>query len=154
MVMDEVPVKVLYAAPTAPPTGDWSSSPPWWWFKLSMFAKEFTVTFPACGHMECLLSKLLEELTTAEPSEPWSIKYRRDYQRSLIVGDVVTVGETAWKLTESGWQRTSLQADENGRPSFWAPNGLSRMRRHQSYTNKWGGDWRAFTRANVAKAAD
>lgn len=141
----EVPVKVLYGPPSKAPVGDLSAIP-WWWFKLSL-AMELTVTFPACGHMECLLRQLLSELTTDAPSEPWAVQYRRDYQRSLYVGDVVTVGETAWKLTESGWQLTSLQADD-----FWAPNGLSRMRRHQSYTNKWHGDWRAFTRANVALA--
>jgi hypothetical protein len=131
-----VPVKVAYRTTTP------------WWSYLCVWT-EFTVTVPACGHMECLLAKLLSELTTDAPSEPWSIRYRRNYLISLRVDDVLIIGETAWLLTESGFQPKALQADEVA-----VIPGLTRMRERQSKVNKWGGDWEAFTRYNARATRD
>ncbi len=131
----EVPVKVLSRTITP------------WWDQLRVWT-EFLVDFPACGHIECLLSKLLCELTTAEPREPWAIRYRQGFHRSLRVDDRVVVGETAWALTPTGWDLVTLQADEVA-----VVDGLTRWRQRESQTNRWRGDWRAFTRADVAARA-
>jgi hypothetical protein len=101
----EVPVKVLIRTKTP------------WWEKLRVWT-EFPVAFPACGHIECLLSKLLSELNTADPSEPWAVKYRQDFHRSLRVGDAVLVGETAWALEPSGWA-TGRAAGRRGGGGRW-----------------------------------
>lgn len=128
----EVPVRVCYRVTSQ------------WWDKLFACA-EFSVAFPACGHIECLLEKLLSELTTGEPSEPWAVKYRQDFHRSLRVGDALLIGETAWTLESSGWARVALQADE-----VVADDTLSRMRQRQSQVNRWRGDWRTAMAADVA----
>jgi hypothetical protein len=132
----EVPVKVLLRVTCR------------WWDRLFV-TMESQVDFPSCGHIDCLLSNLLQELTTAEPSAEWAINYRREYHRSLRDGDVVVIGETAWALEPSGdeWTRVALQADE-----VVVVDGLSRMRHRQSYTNRWRGDWRACMRADVAES--
>jgi len=96
----EVPVKVVLRVACR------------WWDRLFV-TMQFQVDFPSCGHIECLLAKLLQELTTAEPSAEWAINYRREYHRSLRVGDVVLVGENAWAVEPSGeWKRVALQTDE------------------------------------------
>ncbi|OCB33706.1 hypothetical protein A5675_21675 [Mycobacterium malmoense] len=118
-----------------------------WWHRLFGWV-ELQVDYPSCGHIEFLLAKLLGELTTAEPSEPWAVKYRQDFHRSLRVGDMVVVGETAWAREESGWVRRTLQADE-----VVVVGGLTRMRQRQSQVNRWHGNWEAFTRADVAGVA-
>lgn len=38
------------------------------------------------------------------PAEPWTEQYRHEHNRSLSVGDVVVVGETAWACESTGWQ--------------------------------------------------
>lgn len=132
----EVPVKVLLRVTCR------------WWDRLFV-TMEFPVGFPACGHIACLLSKLLSELTTAEPSEQWAVKYRQEFHRSLRVGDAMLIGETAWALEPAGeWARVALQADE-----VVVVDGLSRMRNRQSYVNRWRGDWRACMAADVAEWA-
>lgn len=130
-----MPVKVLVRTTTP------------WWDKLRVWS-EFQVEFPACGHMECLLAKLMQELTTADPNEKWAIKYRQDYHRAPRVGDAVVIGETAWVLEPSGWAQVSLQADD-----VVVVDGLSRMRQRQSMVNRWRGDWRACMAADVAARA-
>jgi len=129
----QAPVKVLYRTITP------------WWDKLRVWT-EFQVTFPASGHIECLLSKLLAELTTDEPSEKWAIEYRQDYHRSLRVDDVVIIGETAWALQQSGWALVTLQLDQ-----VVVVGGLTRKRQRQSMVNRWRGDWRACMAADVAE---
>jgi hypothetical protein len=118
-----------------------------WWDRLFV-TMEFQVDFPSCGHIECLLSKLLQELTTADPSEEWAIRYRRDYHRSLRVGDAVVIGETAWAVEPSGWARVALQADEV------VNDGLGRMRSRQHWAHQWHGDWRACMAADVADSGE
>src|SRR5690349_12268168 len=98
-----------------------------WWDKLRVWS-EFQVEMPSCGHIECLLSVLLSQLTSAEPSAEWAIKYRQRFLRSPRVDDVLLIGETAWRLESSDqWARISLQADE-----VVVVDGLTRMRERQS----------------------
>ncbi len=127
----EVPVKVLYRTKTP------------WWEGLRVWT-EFPVAFPACGHIECLLSTLLSELITGEPSEEWAVKYRQDFHRSLRVGDAVVVGENAFALEPSGWVRVALQDEE-----VVVIDGLTRMRSRQSSVNRWRGNWRDCMAADV-----
>jgi hypothetical protein len=37
------------------------------------------------------------------PAEPYTLDYRRAGNRSLSVGDVVVLGETAWAVARFGW---------------------------------------------------
>src|SRR6516225_8668802 len=105
------------------------------WWDRPFVAMEFSVDFPSCGHIECLLSNLLQELTTGEPSEQWSIQYRREYHRSPRVGDAVLIGETAWRLEPGDeWAQVALQA-EDVVPS--TPFG--RFKHRQYYSNRWRG---------------
>nr|WP_254183999.1 hypothetical protein [Mycobacterium avium] len=51
-----------------------------------------------------LLELIFEQLNIADPDQPWAHKYRLAGHRSLRVGDVVVIGETAWACASSGWK--------------------------------------------------
>jgi hypothetical protein len=56
------------------------------------------------------LEIIFEQLNINNPQQPWAIAYRRAGQRSLSVGDVVALGETAWACASVGW--TPISTDE------------------------------------------
>lgn len=53
------------------------------------------------------LETIFEQLNIDEPTAPWAIKYRLARHRSLSVGDVVALGETAWACASVGWDRVT-----------------------------------------------
>jgi len=108
-------------------------------------AGSFCIDPEAWGGIEQLLSIVLDQLTIAEPTAEFAIRYRRLYLRSLRVGDVVVCGEAAWALDEpSGeWRLVSVQASQMVLPGMHATRFLVTQRR-------WRGDWRAFTKDEVA----
>lgn len=44
------------------------------------------------------------------PLPDWAVAYFDNGNRSLSVGDVVVIGETAWRCAPFGWDRTTLDA--------------------------------------------
>ncbi len=56
------------------------------------------------------LEIVFEQLNIPYPQHTWAIDYRRAGHRSLSVGDVVVLGETAWACAAVGW--TPITADE------------------------------------------
>ena len=56
------------------------------------------------------LEIVFEQLNIPTPQYNWAIEYRRSGHRSLSVGDVVALGETAWACASVGW--TPISADE------------------------------------------
>jgi len=110
-------------------------------------AKSFQIDLAAWGGVEEVLSIVLDHLTTDDPSAGFAIRYRRLYNRSLRVGDVVAVGEQAWALEPSGdWRPVSVQASQLVLPGMHATRFLVTQR-------QWRGDWRAFTKDEVARRA-
>jgi hypothetical protein len=108
-------------------------------------AESFRVDLAAWGGVEEVLSIVQDHLTTEDPSAEFAIRYRRLYNRSLAVGDVVAVGETAWALEPSGeWRPVSVQASQLVLPGMHATRFLVTQR-------WWRGDWRAFTKHEVAE---
>lgn len=53
------------------------------------------------------LERIFDELNTDEPSTGWAQDYRAERNRSLSVGDVVVLGETAWVVAPFGYERVS-----------------------------------------------
>ncbi len=51
------------------------------------------------------LETVFEQLNIGDPTQPWAIKYRLAGHRSLSVGDVVALGESAWACAAAGWDR-------------------------------------------------
>lgn len=70
-------------------------------------AASFTIDMaggrPDPDHIKAALEKVFEQLNIDDPTESWALKYRLAGQRSLSVGDVVVIGETAWACAPSGW---------------------------------------------------
>lgn len=65
---------------------------------------------PSAAAITDTLETVFEQLNIDEPTETWALKYRLAGHRSLSVGDVVCIGETAWAVDISGWQTiTSAQ---------------------------------------------
>lgn len=56
------------------------------------------------------LETVFHELNIDAPTQPWAREYRADRNRSLSVGDVVVVGETAWACASAGWNQISISA--------------------------------------------
>lgn len=54
------------------------------------------------------LERIFDELNE-EPSTGWAQAYRADGNRSLSVGDVVVLGETAWVVAPIGYERVSTE---------------------------------------------
>lgn len=70
-------------------------------------ATAFTLTLtgqPSAEDVKGLLELIFEQLNIADPDQPWAHKYRLAGHRSLRVGDVVVIGETAWACASSGWK--------------------------------------------------
>ncbi|SBS77479.1 conserved hypothetical protein [uncultured Mycobacterium sp.] len=73
----------------------------------------FTLTMdrsPSTEHLTAALEHVFEQLNIDDPDQSWAQGYRRTGLRSLSVGDVVVIGETAWACAASGW--THLTADQ------------------------------------------
>ncbi|MFA5707522.1 hypothetical protein [Mycolicibacterium sp.] len=66
-----------------------------------------TTAEPSGDGVKAVLSAVFEQLNIDYPTEVWAQRYRADRHRSLSVGDVVTVGETAWAIAPIGWDRIS-----------------------------------------------
>lgn len=54
-----------------------------------------------------VLEWIFEELNVDEPRQQWARDYRTAGNRSLSVGDVVVLGETAWVVAPVGYDRVS-----------------------------------------------
>lgn len=53
------------------------------------------------------LNVIFRELNVDSPSEPWAKDYRQRRNRSLSVGDVAVLGESAWACASAGWDKIS-----------------------------------------------
>jgi hypothetical protein len=53
--------------------------------------------------LEAIYEQLNIGGTRGIPAAPSTVRYRNDGNRSLSVGDVVVVGETAYAVTKSSW---------------------------------------------------
>jgi len=76
-------------------------------------AAGFTLTpagQPSADQVKGALETVFEQLNIPDPDQPWAIAYRQAGHRSLSVGDVVVIGETAWACAPSGWDL--LTADQ------------------------------------------
>lgn len=59
-----------------------------------------------------LLEYVYDQLNIDSPTESWAKEYR-DYRfRSLSVGDVVTVGESAWAVDKYGFVQTTVTREQ------------------------------------------
>lgn len=61
-----------------------------------------TNTRPHQTALAAALEHIFDELN-CEPSTTWATGWRHAGHRSLSVGDVVVVGETAWAVASIGW---------------------------------------------------
>lgn len=55
-----------------------------------------------------LLENIYMQLNLDEPTQEWAKAYRIARNRSLSVGDVVQVGETAWAVANMGFTQVSI----------------------------------------------
>jgi hypothetical protein len=60
--------------------------------------------------VKAALRHVFEQLNIVPPTAAWAHHYRLARRRSLSVGDVVVIGETAWACAACGW--TPITADE------------------------------------------
>lgn len=60
-------------------------------------------TRPTKTAVESALETIFEQLNIDDPTETWALQYRLAGNRSLSVGDVVRIGETAWAVADRGW---------------------------------------------------
>jgi hypothetical protein len=74
-------------------------------FDLEIFDNA-PIRYATAGALEIIF----EQLNIPNPQQPWAIAYRRAGQRSLSVGDVVALGETAWACASVGL--TPISTDE------------------------------------------
>ncbi|TXI56470.1 hypothetical protein [Mycolicibacterium mageritense] len=61
-------------------------------------------TRPTKTAVQAALESIFEQLNIDDPTENWALQYRLVGHRSLSVGDVVRIGETAWAVASRGWQ--------------------------------------------------
>jgi hypothetical protein len=76
-------------------------------------AASFTLELAGQPHREAItaaLETVFEQLNIDEPTSTCGRGYRTTGLRSLSVGDVVVIGETAWACASSGWDL--LTADQ------------------------------------------
>src|SRR5271156_479646 len=69
-------------------------------------AAGFTLTpagQPSADQVKVALETVFDQLNIDDPDQPWAISFRQAGHRSLSVGDVVVIGETAWACAPSGW---------------------------------------------------
>jgi hypothetical protein len=57
--------------------------------------------------VEAALDVVFEQLSIDEPEHIWALRYRLAGHRSLSVGDVVVIGDTAWVVAPIGWKPIS-----------------------------------------------
>ena len=78
----------------------------------------FECPLPACGHIKMLLRIIFDQLNNyGEPDGPpgqtlWAMRYRQAGHRSLSVGDVVVIGESAWAVDLVGWLPVTVQSEQ------------------------------------------
>lgn len=70
------------------------------------------VTARATGGVPAAALEMIFRELNLEPTVDWSVRYRADRHRSLSVGDVVVLGETAWAVASCGWNPVSLTAEQ------------------------------------------
>lgn len=74
-------------------------------------AARFDVDAPSTDvELNRVLSSVFEQLNIDAPTAEWARRYREQCNRSLSVGDVVTVGETAWAVARLGWDQITGDA--------------------------------------------
>jgi len=59
-----------------------------------------------------VLELVFSELNIDDPTEQWALDYRARRNRSLSVGDVVQLGESAFAVAGCGWDNVALQAHQ------------------------------------------
>lgn len=72
-------------------------------------AGSFALTLPDRPHQDdvtAALNTVFRELNM-DPTTEWAQQYRRAGHRSLSVGDVIVIGETAWACASFGWKLIS-----------------------------------------------
>ena len=74
-------------------------------------ATRFQVNAPSTSvELNHVLSSVFEQLNIDAPTTSWARSYREQRHRSLSVGDVVVVGETAWAVARLGWDEIAGDA--------------------------------------------
>jgi hypothetical protein len=74
-------------------------------------AAEFVDTLPT-GGVDNLLVNIWHQLNVDYPTTDWAQRYRENRNRSLSVGDVVVIGETAHAVDMIGWSVVPLSQDQ------------------------------------------
>ena len=74
---------------------------------VTRFGVEVAEDVPAEHVTAGVLEIVFEQLNIDQPQQRWAVEYRAGGYRSLSVGDVVAVGETAWACCSLGWRRLS-----------------------------------------------
>lgn len=82
--------------------------------KAATFDMDVSTTPPADIAMVRVLEKVFEQLNIDEPECDWAQRYRAERNRSLSVGDVVAIGESAWVVASMGWERISAETLAGG----------------------------------------
>lgn len=72
-------------------------------------------------NVQTLLTIVFDQLNRDVPSTDWGRAHRRRHDRSLSVGDVVTIGDQAWAYERTGWRRVTLLDDQ-----IWVDVGRTR----------------------------
>ena len=70
-------------------------------------AASFHCDLPSSGEIEGVLDIVWGQLNVDYPKADWAIKYRAERNRSLSMGDVVMLGESAWTPMFVGWRRVT-----------------------------------------------
>ncbi|OSC20882.1 hypothetical protein B8W69_28790 [Mycobacterium vulneris] len=78
--------------------------------QAARFDLEILDQAPSAAAVPGALEIIFEQLNIARPQHPWALRYRLAGHRSLSVGDVVVLGETAWACASVGW--TPISADQ------------------------------------------
>ncbi len=79
-------------------------------YEAAQFDLEILDHAPAGAVVPGALEIIFEQLNISRPQHSWALRYRLAGHRSLSVGDVVVLGETAWACSSVGW--TPVSADE------------------------------------------
>ena len=77
---------------------------------VARFGVELAAHVPTDHLAAGVLEIVFEQLNIDRPQHRWARDYRAVGYRSLSVGDVVAVGETAWACAAVGWQPLSTEA--------------------------------------------
>lgn len=72
-------------------------------------APELIAQFQDTGKPIRALEDVFAQLNIDSPTADWAVAYRAERNRSLSVGDVVVIGETAWAVASFGWDRISSE---------------------------------------------